>query len=101
MLRNASGYLLIMIIFSLNSGCSARAPSDEEAARLVKDYYLFFYSGKQVEVKIIQRGEFIKENQCYPIEFIIIPSGQQSFIKTFYFFMNKDNKVEMREFKSG
>lgn len=101
MLRNAASYLLIIIIFSLNSGCSTRAPSDEEAARLVKEYYLFFYSGKQVEVKITHRGEFIKENKCYPIEFIITPSGQKGFKKTFYFFRNEDEKVGIREFQFG
>jgi len=101
MLRNAATYLLIMVIFSLNSGCSTQAPSDEEAARLVKDYYLFFHSGKQVEVIITRRGAFIEENKCYPIEFIITPSGQEGFKKTFYFFREEDNKLKIREYQFG
>ena len=101
MLRNAASYLLIIIIFSLNSGCSTQAPSDEEAARLVKEYYLFFSSGKQVEVEITHRGEFIEENKCYPIEFMVTPSGQEGFKKTFFFFIKENKKLEIREFQLG
>jgi len=93
--------LLITIVFTLNLGCSTWSPSDEEAARLVKDYYLFFYSGKQVEVKIVRRGEFIKENKCYPIEFMIVPPERQSFRKTFYFFKDGDGKIGVREVQYG
>jgi hypothetical protein len=92
-------YLLILIVFFLNAGCTAWSPSDDEAIRLVKDYYLFFYSGKEVEVKVIRREKYIKENECYPIEFLIVPQAQAGFRKTFYFFKNEQGSVAIREFQ--
>jgi len=93
--------LLILIVISLNAGCTAWSPSDDEAVRLVKGYYLFFYSGKEVEVKIIHRGKYIKEDKCFPVEFLILPPGQESFKKTFYFFRDEQGSVAVREFQFG
>jgi len=83
----------------MNAGCTAWSPSDEEAVRLVKEYYLFFYSGKEVDVKIIRRGEYIKEDKCYPIEFLITPAEQKGFNKTFYFFKDEQGTAAIREFQ--
>ncbi len=94
-------YLLIVIVLSLSSGCTPWSPSDDEAGRLVKDYYLYFYSGKAVEVKIIYRGKYIKEDECYPVEFLIVPQDQKGFRKTFYFFKNEQGTVAIREFQVG
>ncbi len=93
--------LLIAIVLSLNLGCTSWSPSDDEAIGLVKDYYLFYYSGKVVEVKIIRRGEYIKENKCYPVEFLIVPQEQAGFRKTFYFFKNEQGGTDIREFQFG
>jgi hypothetical protein len=101
MQRLAVSCLLISIAFSLNVGCTSWSPSDDEAVRLVKDYYLFFYSGKEVDVKILRRGKYIKEDKCYPVEFRIRPPGQEGFRKTFYFFRNEQGSVEIREFQVG
>lgn len=94
-------HLLIAIVLSLNLGCTTWSPSDDEAVRFVRDYYLFYYSGKEVEVKIIRRGEYIKENKCYPVEFMIIPQDQAGFRKTFYFFKNEQGETAIREFQFG
>lgn len=101
MRKPAVSSLLIVIILSLNLGCTAWAPSDDDADRLVKEYYLFFYGGKAVEVKILRRGEYIKENKCYPIEFLILPEGQAGFRKTFYFFKNEQGEAAIREYQAG
>lgn len=101
MQRRAFNCVLILIVFSLNVGCTAWSPSDDEAVRLVKEYYLFFYSGKEVEVQIIQRGAYIEENKCYPIEFLIVSPEQEGFKKIFYFFKNEKGKVAIREFQFG
>ncbi|MBI5665034.1 MAG: hypothetical protein HZC49_08135 [Nitrospirae bacterium] len=89
---------LILIIFCLIVACSSGSPSDDEAARLVKEYYLFNYGGRQVEVKIISRKKFNKENKSYPIEFLIMPPGQKNFQKTFYFYKNEQGMIEIREY---
>ena len=93
--------LLIAIVLSLNLGCTAWSPSDDEAVRLVKEYYLFFYSGKEVEVKVIRREKYIKDNKCYPVEFLIVPQDHEGFKKTFYFFKNEQGRVAIREFQIG
>jgi hypothetical protein len=97
----AVGCLLIIIVFTLNMGCSTWSPSDEDAVRLVKEYYLFYYNGKEVDAKIIRRENYIKEYECYPIEFLIVPPENRSFKKKFYFFKNDNGKVGVREFQYG
>jgi len=97
----AAGCLLVIIIFALGQGCSTWSPTDEEAVRLVKDYYLFDQSGREVEAKLIRRGEYIKENKCYPIEFLIVPADKRSFRKTFYIFKDENGKAAVREFQFG
>lgn len=101
MQRQVVSCLLISIVFSLNVGCAEWSPSDDEAVRLVKEYYLFFYSGKEVEVKVIRRGSYIKENKCYPIEFLIVAPDHEGFKKIFYFFKNEQGNVAIREFQFG
>lgn len=90
---------IISIVILLTAGCTSWSPSDDEAVRLVKDYYLFYYGGKEVNVKIIRRGEYIKENKCYPVEFLIAPPEQKGYSKTFYFFRNEQGRVAIREFQ--
>jgi hypothetical protein len=88
-------------VFSLNVGCTSWSPSDDEAVRLVKDYYLYFHNGKEIDAKIVSRREYIKENKCYPIEFVIMPPDQEGFKKVFYFYKNERGEVAVREFQFG
>ena len=97
--RRSIFVLLITIVLSLSSSCTTGAPSDEEAVRLVEDFYLYYHEGKLVNAKIIRRKEYIKEYKCYPVEFLISSPEQESFNKNFYFFKNKSGKVAVREFK--
>ncbi|MEW6602735.1 MAG: hypothetical protein AB1499_17320 [Nitrospirota bacterium] len=99
MLKPVFCSLLLTIALSIIAGCTTWSPSDDEAVRMVKDYYLFYYSGKEVDVKIIRRGEYLKENGTYPIEFMIVPPEQKGFQKTFYFFKTEQGKIAVREFQ--
>lgn len=92
-------FALIIIVLSLSSSCTTGAPSDDEAIRLVKRFYLYYFEGKKVDAKIIRRGTYIKEYKCYPIEFLISAHKQESSKKTFYFFKNKYGKADIRKFK--
>jgi hypothetical protein len=93
-----SVYLLSVIpVFILLTGCSSLwLPSDETAAQLVNDYYLFYHSGEKVKASVIERGEFIKECECYPIKFKIIFSNQRNNNKTFYFYKKKSGEVALK-----
>jgi hypothetical protein len=101
MRRGVAGCLLILIVLSLNVGCSSWSPSDDEAVRLVKDYYLYFYNSEVVDAKIVSRWDYIEENKCYPIEFMIIPTDKEGFKKVFYFYKNDKGEVAVREFQFG
>jgi hypothetical protein len=97
-------YLLLVIpVFLLYTGCSSSwLPSDEKAVTLVKNHYLFFYGGKEVEAEVIERGKFLKECNCYPVKFNIFFSNQRKNSKIFYFHRDTYGKVTVRKFiRSG
>jgi hypothetical protein len=76
-------YLLSTIaVLLLLTGCSSPwLPSDETAVQLVNDYYLFYHSGEKVKSSVIERGEYIKECECYPIKFKIISLTGETIIR--------------------
>ena len=73
-------------------------PSDKEAAKLVREYYLFYDNGKSVQATAVKRGDIIAECDCYPIVFKIVFSGGRNNNKTFYFYKNQSGKVVANEF---
>ncbi len=73
-------------------------PSDKEAARLVREHYLFYDNGESVQATIVNRGEIIGECDCYPIIFKIVFTSGRKNNKTFYFYKNKSGNVEADEF---
>ncbi len=90
--------LLAVVIFLIVTGCSSKwSLSDEEAIKIVKDYYSF-NEAKEVDVKILNRGEFISECKCYPIEFQITHLNYGHFKTTFYFY-KKDGRIDIKKFK--
>lgn len=96
-------FILIMISTLLvYAGCSGTwSPSDEDAVRLVKKYYLYYKDGKEIDAQIIYRGEFEKECECYPVKYRIILSRDTSFEKTYYIFKNDSGNVDIREYRFG
>jgi hypothetical protein len=93
-------YKFIMIFISLFLiGCAPSwTPSDKEAAKHVRDYYLFYNSGETVQATVAKRGKFMEECECYPIVFKIIFSNGRNNNKTFYFFKNGSGNIEANEF---
>ena len=93
-------FLLLVITASLlYTGCSASwLPSNEEAVQLVKDHYLFFYGGKEVEAKVIERGKYMDECECYPIRFKIIFSNKSNDDKTFYFYKDGFGEGDLKSY---
>jgi hypothetical protein len=99
--KNILYLLLIILSFHLLTGCLfSWSPSDEEAVELLKNYYSY-YEEKGVEARVINRGKFIEECNCYPIEFQIIQSKKLVFNKTFYFYKNGDGTAGIKKFKFG
>ncbi len=92
--------LLFALIFLVTGCFSSWTPSDDEAVRLLKDYYSF-YKKMGIEAEIINRGDFITECKCYPIEFQIAHSTNGTYKKTFYFAKNNSGAVEIKKFKFG
>lgn len=76
-------------------------PSDPEAITLVKNYYLYFHGRQTIDAKILKRRAYNKECACYPVEFELISSNHNSFLKTFYFFENEFGDVDIREYQFG
>jgi len=93
-------YLFLVIpIFLIYTGCSFSSfLSDEEAVKLVEDHYLFFFGGEKVQAKVIERGEYIKKYDCYPIKFKITFSNSRNNSKTLYFYKNSSGKIAVRQF---
>jgi len=73
-------------------------PSDKQAAKLVRSYYLFNDSGEAVQATVAKRGEFIEECECFPIKFKITFSNRKINNKTFYFYKNTAGNVAIKEF---
>ncbi len=76
-------------------------PSDSEAVDLIKNYYLFSKSGKEINAEIVERSKFGGECECFPIKFKITSNKHGSFEKTFYFSKNETGSVEVSEYKFG
>ena len=101
MRRERTGILFVSAMLFAFLGCDAYwSVSDTEAVRLVEEYYLFFREGKEVDARIIRREPYSGECACYPIIFKIIAPGEEEHQKIFYFFKNKDGKIEVSEFRS-
>jgi hypothetical protein len=94
-----SALLTVLIFLFVLSCVSTITPSDKTASKLLEDYYSF-YEEKDVYVTIINRGEFIEDCQCYPIEFFI-GSGSSNSKKIFYFHKNESGSFEIEKFKFG
>jgi hypothetical protein len=89
----------VFILLFVLSCVATTTPSDKTAVNLLKDYYSY-YEEKEVYAKIIGRGEFIKDCECYPIEFFI-GSDSSSSKRTFYFHKNGSGAFEIKKFKFG
>ena len=91
--------LIFMPVLIFHAGCSSSYfLSDDDAVKLVKDHYLFYFEGKNVEAEIIERGSYIKKCSCYPIKFKISLSNSRNNEKTLYFYKNEYGKISVREF---
>src|SRR4030043_852563 len=93
--------LILAVSLILAIGCSKFwSPSNKEAEELVRKYYVTFEWGKKVNAEILHRGDYIKEYKCYPVEFIVtdLETGK-SIEKTFYFFKNEFNEIEISDVK--
>ena len=101
----ASGYLHVLSIlfsFLMLSACSSSwSPSDDEALKLVQNYYLFYHEGRQVEARIIKRHTYSKDCDCVPVEFRVKFSDKEGFKKVFYFFKNEEGKTDIRIHRLG
>ena len=86
--------MVIMTCFVLlYAGCSASLSlSDEEVIKKVKEHYLFYRGGEEIDAEVLSRGEYIKECKCYPVKFKILASEKNSYEKTFYFFKKQSDK---------
>ncbi len=91
---------LLVSVLLLYSGCTVSDSfSDGEAVKLVKSFYLFSRGGREVEARVIQRGEYSGDCKCYPVTFEIGSRGRQGISKTFYIFKNKSGTLDVREYK--
>ena len=91
--------LIMTFILLFCVGCVPTwTPSDKEAAKLVREHYLFYDNGESVQATIVKRGEIIGECDCYPIIFKIVSSSGRKNNKTFYFYKNESGNVEVNEF---
>lgn len=54
--------LLAITLFFLYIGCSfSWAPTDDEAVKLTKEYYLFYHEGQDVDARVVERGDSLKD----------------------------------------
>jgi len=74
-------------------------PSDEKITSLVESYYLYFHGGKQVQAKVVERGKFMDECNCYPVKLEICTPERTTCNKTFYIFKNSYGEIEATEYK--
>ena len=101
-LKKSACLLPVIIALSFITACSSVwEPSDDEAVRLLENYYLFSRNGKEIDAEIIERGKFIRECKCFPVKFRIMSQRQESFEKKFYFLKNENGIVEVREYQFG
>ncbi len=92
---------LLSILF-VYSGCSGLPSlSDKEAAKLVSEYYLYYSDGEDVDVSILERGEYNDGCKCYPIKFHVNRSRASSGKKTFYFFEGSSGKFSIKKYASA
>ncbi len=94
-------FMIIMTgMVILYAGCSASwSPSDQDAVKMVKEHYLFYRGGEEINAEVVSRDEYIKECKCYPVKFKVLVSENNSYEKTFYFFKNKSGGVDIRKYK--
>ena len=97
--RSRSLFTLIIMMLFIAACSSSWEPSDTDAVNLVKNYYLFYSGGKEIDAEIIERGAYIKKCKCFPVKFKITGEANESYEKTFYFFKNKSGKVDLSEFQ--
>ena len=90
--------LTTFIMLFLTACLSTSAPSDEQAVKLLRDYFSF-YDNRGVDAKITKRGGFIKECNCYPIEFQLVDSKNNKDKMTFYFYKNESGSIEIKKYK--
>ena len=97
-MRKIFGEIIIVSLFTAVIGCSSPSwsPSDNEAVELVKRFYYFFDKGLPVEAKIVHRGDYLSQYQCFPIDFLVTDSQTgKSRTETFFFFRNEFNEIEI------
>ncbi|MBI4847448.1 MAG: hypothetical protein HY808_02570 [Nitrospirae bacterium] len=88
-----------IIAVLLFTGCTlSKTTSDADVVKLVKNYYLFNHAGEQIRAKVIERGEFNKDCNCYPVRLEICVPDKKACNKTFYLFKNNTGEVEITEF---
>ncbi len=95
-------YLMIIMtgILILYAGCSASwSPSDQDAVKMLKEHYLFYRGGEEINAEVVSRAEYIKECKCFPVKFKVFVSENNSYEKTFYFFKNQSGGVDIRKYK--
>ena len=90
-------WLLIPVFLFFIACSSSWLLSDEEAVKLVHDYYLFYHGGEKVKASVVERGEFIEKCECYPIKFKLIFSRRNNNM-TFYFYKNGSGEVTIKKF---
>jgi hypothetical protein len=93
--------VILAVFLILAIGCSKFwSPSNKEAEELVEKYYVTFEWGKKVNAEILHRGDYIEEYKCYPVEFIVtdLETGKSA-EKTFFFFKNEFNEIEISDVK--
>ncbi len=87
-------FIAVLLLFVACS--SSWSPSNDQAAKLVEEYYLFSHGGQRVKASVVERGEYIKKCDCYPIKFKLIFSKRNNNM-TFYFHKNESGKVAVRK----
>ncbi len=94
-------FMIIMTgILILYAGCSASwAPSDQDAVKMLKEHYLFYRGGEEINAEVVSRAEYVKECKCFPVKFKVLVSENNSYEKTFYFFKNQSGRVDIRKYK--
>lgn len=94
--------LLIIPSLLLIAGCTLSwNTSDEEAVKLLQGHYLYYKDGQHIEAKVIKRGEFINECNCYAVDFEITRTNNLVENRTFYIFKSKNGSIDIRKYKFG
>jgi hypothetical protein len=94
-------HVLLVCTLLVFAGCnSSYTFSDSEAVKLVKSYYLFYHQGREVEARVMHRGEYIEDCECYPLTFEIRSKGRSNVSKAFYFFRDKSGTLDIREYRN-